>query len=134
MIAFLGSLYERFGICGPHLIVMPLSVISSWKGGIGGCHILSYLFIHYWTVLFRIVPYCTVLLKTSVLCCVVLCCVVMCCVVLCCVVLCCVALCCVVLYCVVLYYIVLCCVVLCCDVLCCLIARIAEYSRPTIQQ
>lgn len=32
VLAFLCALWERKGIWGPHLIVMPMSVISSWKG------------------------------------------------------------------------------------------------------
>ena len=32
VISFLLVLFERFAICGPHLIVMPLSVMNSWKG------------------------------------------------------------------------------------------------------
>ena len=31
VIAFLCALYERYSIRGPHLIVMPLSVISGWE-------------------------------------------------------------------------------------------------------
>lgn len=32
VISFLIVLFERFAVCGPHLIVMPLSVMNSWKG------------------------------------------------------------------------------------------------------
>ena len=32
VISFLIVLFERFMVCGPHLIVMPLSVMNSWKG------------------------------------------------------------------------------------------------------
>lgn len=32
VLSFLDSLHKRHRISGPHLIVMPLSVISSWKG------------------------------------------------------------------------------------------------------
>ena len=33
VIAFLCALHKNHGIWGPHLIVMPLSVMTSWKGG-----------------------------------------------------------------------------------------------------
>ena len=32
VIAFLAALYERYGVTGPHLVVLPLSVMTSWKG------------------------------------------------------------------------------------------------------
>ena len=34
VLSFLCTLFERKGIWGPHLIVMPLSVISSWQADI----------------------------------------------------------------------------------------------------
>lgn len=34
VIGFLCALWERFHIRGPHLVVMPLSVLSSWEGDI----------------------------------------------------------------------------------------------------
>ena len=32
VLAFFAALYERHDMRGPHLVVMPLSVMSSWKG------------------------------------------------------------------------------------------------------
>ena len=50
VIAFLSALHNLHGIWGPHLIVMPLSVMTSWKGG-------TYRNVLYRTVHF-IIPYC----------------------------------------------------------------------------
>lgn len=34
VIAFFSCLFQRHNIFGPHLVIMPLSVLSSWKGDI----------------------------------------------------------------------------------------------------